>query len=166
MPHNCGDFNPWSTRRVNLYEFTWLVYIIDSLDRNIGVWHESITLLILPDRNIRSQYIRYTKYYILKLQLHQKYWDLFGGFQDFLFSPSSFTHWNPSKTLIHYVLIFIRRRFHRVHREFYEQISIHVTNGIWMRIVHSLGFVPSILLPMTYWWLLVTIWPDLCKHIL
>ena len=71
MPHNCGEFNPWSITRVTLYDFTWLVYIIDSRDRNIGVWHDSITLLILLDRNIGVQYIRYTSEYIPKLQIHQ-----------------------------------------------------------------------------------------------
>ena len=71
VPDNCGYFNPWSIRRVTLYDSTWLVYIIDSPDRNIGVWHDSITLLILPDRNIRVQHIRYTSEYILKLQIHQ-----------------------------------------------------------------------------------------------
>ena len=65
-----GTLNPWSIRRVNLYDFTWLVYIIDSLDRNIKVWHESITLQILPDRNIEVQYIKYTSEYIPKLQIH------------------------------------------------------------------------------------------------
>ena len=35
---------PWLKQRVNLNEFTWLFYIIDSLDRNIGVWHDSLTL--------------------------------------------------------------------------------------------------------------------------
>ena len=51
---------------------TWLVYIIYSSDRNIGVWHDSITLQILPDRNIEVQYINYTSEYIPKLLIHQQ----------------------------------------------------------------------------------------------
>ena len=57
--------------RVNLNDFTWLVYIIKSPNRNIEAWHDSITLQILPKINIRVQYIRYTTEYILKLQIHQ-----------------------------------------------------------------------------------------------
>ena len=71
MPQNCKDFNPWTIRRVTLYDFTWLVYIINSPDRNIGVWHDWIKLQILLDRNIGVQYIRYTSEYISKLQIHQ-----------------------------------------------------------------------------------------------
>ena len=71
MPRNYGDFNPWTIRRVTLYDFTWLVYIIESLDRNIGAWHESITLQILSRVNIGVQYIKYTSEYILKLQIHR-----------------------------------------------------------------------------------------------
>ena len=71
MPHNCRDFNPWTIRRVTLYEFTWLFYIIESPDRNIRAWHDSNTLQILPEINIGVQDIRYTSEYILKLQIHQ-----------------------------------------------------------------------------------------------
>ena len=53
MPHNCGEFNPWTIRRVILNEFTWLVYIIKSPNQNIGV--------------------QYTSEYIPKLQIHQQY---------------------------------------------------------------------------------------------
>ena len=35
VPHNYKEFNPLSTRRVNLYDFTWFFYIIDSPNRNI-----------------------------------------------------------------------------------------------------------------------------------
>ena len=72
MPLNCGDFCPDLQRRVNLYDFTWLVYIIESLDRNIGAWHDSITLQILPGIKIGVKYIRYTSEYIPKLQIHQQ----------------------------------------------------------------------------------------------
>ena len=74
MARNCGYFNPWTIRRVTLSDFTWLDYIIDSPDRNIEVWHDSITLLILqilPGINIGVQYIKYTSEYIPKLQIHQ-----------------------------------------------------------------------------------------------
>ena len=50
---------------VNSLRLTLLV------DRNIGVWHDSITLQILPGINIKVQYIRYTSEYIPKLQIHQ-----------------------------------------------------------------------------------------------
>ena len=72
MPHNCGDFSLWSTRRVKLNDFTWLVYIIESPYRNIGAWHDLITLQILPRINIKVQYIKYTSEYIPKLQTHQQ----------------------------------------------------------------------------------------------
>ena len=38
---------------------------------NIGAWHDSITLQILPRINIEVQYIKYKSEYILKLQIHQ-----------------------------------------------------------------------------------------------
>ena len=53
-------------------DFTWLVYIIESPDRNIGIWHDSITLQMLPGINIGLQYIKYTSEYILKLQIHDQ----------------------------------------------------------------------------------------------
>ena len=34
--------------------------------------HDLFTLLILPDRNIGVQYIRYTSEYILMFQIHQQ----------------------------------------------------------------------------------------------
>ena len=69
--HECVVINTWTIGRVTLYDFTWLVYIIESPDRNIEAWHNTITLWILPDRNIGVQYIRYTFAYIPKLQIHQ-----------------------------------------------------------------------------------------------
>ena len=60
--------------RVTLYDFTWLVYIIDLLDRNIGEWHDSITLQTHPKINIGVQYIRYIGEYIPKLQTHQHWY--------------------------------------------------------------------------------------------
>ena len=54
----------------------WLVYIIESPNRNIGAWHDSITLQILLGINIGVQYIIYTSEYISKLQIHQHSWDL------------------------------------------------------------------------------------------
>ena len=46
-------------------------YTIESPDQNIGAWHDSITLQILPRKNIGVQYIRYTSEYIPKLQICQ-----------------------------------------------------------------------------------------------
>ena len=89
MPQNCGDFNPWTIRRVTLYEFTWFIYIIDSPDRNIEVWHDLITLQILPGRNIRVQYVRYTSEYIPKLQIHQEYKSIVYGLMQVLFIHTS-----------------------------------------------------------------------------
>ena len=56
-----------------LYEFALIVYIIEPHDRNIGAWHDSITLQILPRINIGVQNIRNTSEYIPKLQFHQHY---------------------------------------------------------------------------------------------
>ena len=53
-------------------DLTWLVYIIESPDRNIGAWHDSNTLQIIPGINIGVQDIRYTREYIMKLQIHQQ----------------------------------------------------------------------------------------------
>ena len=58
-------------RRVTLNDLTWLVYIIEPPDMNIGAWHDSNTLHTLPRINIEVQDIRYTSEYILKLQIHQ-----------------------------------------------------------------------------------------------
>ena len=52
-PQLWGLFPTNQQRRVNLYDFTWLYYINDSPDRNIGVlWNTKDS----PDRNIRVQY--------------------------------------------------------------------------------------------------------------
>ena len=60
-------------RRVTYNELKWPFYIIETLDRNIGAWNDSITLQTLPGINIGVQYIRYTIEYIPKLQLHQHF---------------------------------------------------------------------------------------------
>ena len=46
-PQLWGIFH-WSIRRVTLYDFTWLIYITNSTDRNIRVWNDSIKSVILP----------------------------------------------------------------------------------------------------------------------
>ena len=47
--------------------FTLLILLIGT-----SGYDDSITLQIIPDRNIGVQYIKYTSEYILKLQLHQQ----------------------------------------------------------------------------------------------
>ena len=52
-------------------DFSWIFYNIESPDRNIGAWHDSITSQILARINTGVQYIRYTSEYIPKLEIHQ-----------------------------------------------------------------------------------------------
>ena len=93
MPRNYGDFNN---------DFTWLVYIIESPDRNIEAWHDSITLKILPDRNIGVQYIRYTSEYISKLQIHQH-----SLLTKKVFFRHNFQHWSFSLYQLDHLIICI-----------------------------------------------------------
>ena len=72
--HECQDNS--NTQGLTHNDLTWLVYIIEPPDGNIGAWHDSIKLNILGI-NIRVQYIRYKSEYILKLQLHQHYGHVF-----------------------------------------------------------------------------------------
>ena len=61
----------WHDLRVTHNDLTWIVYIIETPNRNIRAWHDSIKLQTLPRINIKVQYIRNTSEYILKLHIHQ-----------------------------------------------------------------------------------------------
>ena len=98
--------------RVTYNNLTWLVYIIDLPDRNIGAWHDSSTLQIHPRINIGLQYIRNTSEYIPMLHIHQH-----SLLTRKVFSRRNFQHKSYSLYLLdhHWVLIIFKSSSYSSH---------------------------------------------------
>ena len=71
-------------------------------NRNIGAWHDSITLQELPRINIGVQYMKYTSEHIPKLQIHQH-----SLLTRKVLFQHNFQHWSSSLYRLDHLVIFI-----------------------------------------------------------